>query len=147
MMNDNRLSHDFNPRFAKQKNGMTGLDFKAYQIGLRKHRFTEEFIQKKIRAYQQCNDNLQKIPFEEFSQFKDLDDFEVINCDFSNRYEWTGGMERKETARLTNLTLVDSETIVGQVNFETYSRPVGKAIVTFKKFGQEWKTDNLDLEP
>jgi hypothetical protein len=101
LINDNRLNQDFNPGFVKRKDGMTELDFSGYKDGLRKYKFSEDFIQRKIREYRQCNDNLSKIPFDKFSKFEDLNDFESIDCDFTNRYEWTGGMESKETALTT----------------------------------------------
>jgi hypothetical protein len=145
LINDKRINHDFNPRFVKQKNGMTELDFKGYKGGLRKYQFSEVFIQRKISEYRQCNENLSKIPFEKFSKFEDLDDYESINCDFNNRYEWSGGMEPKENARLSNLTFVNSETIIGQIEFSSYSQPDGNATVTFKRIGKQWMIDDLEL--
>jgi hypothetical protein len=145
LINDNRLNQDFNPGFIKRKDGMTELDFSGYKDGLRKYKFSEDFIQRKILEYRQCNDNLSKIPFDKFSKFEDLNDFESINCDFTNRYEWTGGMESKETALLSNLTFVDDKTILGHVNFTSYARPDGEATVTFKKIGKKWMADNFKL--
>lgn len=146
MIKDQRLSDDFNPQFVEQKNGMTELDFKDYTGGLRKYKFSEDFIQRKIGEFKQCNDNLGKIPFGKFSNFEDLDDFETINCDFNNSYEWTGGMEPKESARLTSLIFVDSQKIIGHIDFTSYSLPDSKATVTFKRMGEEWRIDNLELE-
>ncbi|MBL7873005.1 MAG: hypothetical protein JNM78_15415 [Cyclobacteriaceae bacterium] len=72
---------------------------------------------------------------------KILDDFENINCDFSNRYEWTGGMDPKNSAELSSLTRLNKKRITGVINFDSY----GSALVTFKKIGNEWKIDNLTL--
>lgn len=93
---------DCSPSFVKQSDGMTTLDFNKYREGLRKYKFTEEFIERKIKDYKECVDNLKKIPFEKFSLYTDLADFERIMCDFGNRYEWTGGQESKDNARLAS---------------------------------------------
>ncbi len=142
---DGRLNRDFNPSFVRRDDGVTTLDFENYKGGLRKYKFTEDFIQRKISDYKECEDNLNKISFDKFSQFTDLDDFENIKCDFGNSYEWTGGMESKDKAELVVLKLVDKKTITGLLDFTSYSRPDGKAIVTFKKMKGEWRIDNLTL--
>jgi hypothetical protein len=64
-------------------------------------------------------------------------------CDFGNRYEWTGGQESKDKAELSSLKFVDKKTIIGYVDFTSYSRPDGQALVTFRKFGREWRVDNI----
>ncbi len=138
--------YDFSPRFAEQSDGMTTLDFKKYKDGLRKYKFTEEFIERKINDYKECVDNLKKIPFDKFSKYTDLDDFENIMCDFGNRYEWTGGQESKDKADLSSLKIGDKKTIIGKIDFTSYSRPDGGALVTFKKVGKDWKIDNVKLE-
>jgi hypothetical protein len=134
----------FSPIFVRRKDGMTTLDFTEYQNGLRKYKFTEDFIQRKTNEYKDCVDNLNKIPFEKFSELKDLGEFEEINCDFSNRYEWTGGQESKDKAELSSLKFVDKKTIIGYVDFTSYSRPDGQALVTFRKSGSEWRIDNIN---
>jgi hypothetical protein len=133
----------FSPIFVRHANGMTTLNFNAYNNGLRKHKFTEEFIQRKTSEYKECQDNLNKIPFEEFSKLKDLDEFERISCDFGNRYEWTGGMESKHKAELASLKFVDKKTIMGYVDFTSFGRPDGRVLVTFKKFRREWRVDDI----
>jgi len=146
LIKTNKLNIDFNPSFARQDDGMTTLDFKKYKDGLKKYKFTESFIKRKIGDYKECVDNLKKIPFDKFSKYSDLDDFENIMCDFSNRYEWTGGQEPKDKAELTNLELVDSNTIVGQVRFTSYGNLDGTAArVTFKKSKKDWRVDNIEL--
>lgn len=146
LIKSDRLNHDFNPAFVRQANGMTTLDFKKYKDGLKKYKFTEHFIQRKIDEYKDCLENLKKVPFEKFSQYTDLDEFEKIMCDFSNRYEWTGGQEPKDKAELKNLTPVDSKTILVQVNFTSYGNQDGTAKVTFKKMKKDWRVDNIELE-
>jgi hypothetical protein len=134
----------FSPIFVRRKDGMTTLDFKEYQNGLRKYKFTEDFIQRRTNEYKDCVDNLNKIPFEKFSELKDLGEFEEISCDFGNRYEWTGGQESKDKAELSSLKFVDKRTIIGYVDFISYSKPDGQAQVTFRKFGSEWRIDNIN---
>jgi hypothetical protein len=92
-----------------------------------------------------CLENLKKVPFDKFSQYTDLDDFEKIMCDFSNRYEWTGGQDPKDKAELKNLTPVDSKTILVQVNFTSYGKQDGTAKVTFKKMKKDWRVDNIEI--
>jgi hypothetical protein len=125
---------------------MTTLDFTRYRDGLRKYGFSELFIQRRIDWYEGCLRYLNKILYDKISQLKDLDEFESINCDLSNRYEWTGGMEPKDTAELSSLKLMDKKTIIGHVNFTSYSKPNGTAIVTLKKIRRQWQVDNLVLE-
>lgn len=146
IIRDHKLNKDFNPSFVKKDDGMTTLDFTKYKDGLRRYKFTEDFIQRKISDYKSCIDNLNKIPFDKFSQFTDLDDFVNINCDFGNTYEWTGGMEPKDTAELTSLKLIDETTIVAQLDFVSYGSPDGSATVTLTIHKKEWLIDNLRLE-
>jgi hypothetical protein len=136
----------FSPIFIKREDGFTTLDFTQYSDRLRKYRFTEDFIQRKVSEYKGCVDTLNKIPFDEFSKLKDLDEFERINCDFGNRYEWTGGQEMKDKAELINLKRVGSKAIVGQVSFFSYNSSDGTAKVTFKKLSNAWCIDNIKLE-
>ena len=145
MIKTNKLD-EFNPSFVKQSDGMTTLDFKKYRDGLRRHKFTDHFIERKINDYKACVDNLKNIPFDKFSQYTDLDDFENIMCDFGNRYEWTGGQEPKDKANLSSLKVVDKKTIIGKIDFTSYSRPDGAAFVTFRRVGKDWMIDNLKLE-
>ena len=146
MIKEERVNPEFNPLFVRRADGMTTLDFTKYKAQLIKYKFTEDFIQRKISGYNQCLENLHKMPFDKFSQLNDLDEFENINCDFSNRYEWIGGMEPKDKAELTSLKLINKKTIAGYVNFISNLKPDGSAMVLFKKFGREWKIDNLELE-
>lgn len=145
MIKTNKLD-DFNPAFVKRSDGMTTLDFKKYRDGLKRHKFTDDFIERKIKEYKLCVDNLGNIPFEKFSQYTDLDDFENIMCDFGNRYEWTGGQEPKEKANLSILKVVDKKTVIGKIDFTSYSQLDGSAFVTFKRVGKDWIIDNLELK-
>lgn len=142
----NRLSTDFYPTFIKSRNGMTTLDFTNYRKGLRKFRFAETFIERKVDGFKACVENLEKLPFERFSGYTDLDDFESMMCDFNNRYEWTGGQEPKDSAELISVDAVTSDTVVGQVSFTSSGRQDGTAIVTFKKAKNNWTVDNIELQ-
>jgi hypothetical protein len=130
---------------------MTTLDFKKYKDGLRRYKFTEDFIERKILDFKECVDNLNKIPFDKFTQFEDLDDFENIKCDFSNRYEWTGGQDPIDNAELTKLKTIGKGTIFGIVDFYFY--PEGQktkwhtqAKVTLKRKSKEWEIESLIIE-
>ncbi|MBL7873006.1 MAG: hypothetical protein JNM78_15420 [Cyclobacteriaceae bacterium] len=67
-----KLNADFNPKFVKRNDGMTTLNFDNYKNGLMRFKFSDDFIQTKINDYQQCVDNLAKIPFDKFSKFEDF---------------------------------------------------------------------------
>lgn len=146
VIKNNKLDSAFRPVFIKQDNGYTTLDFTQYSNGLRKYGFTKNLIQRKVNEYKSCVDNLNKIPFNNFANLKDLDEFERIDCDFGNRYEWTGGQDPKDKAELINFKTVGSKTIVGQVSFTSDDKPDGTAKVTFKKVKKEWRVDNIELE-
>ncbi len=144
MIKEKRLNKDFNPSFVRLDNGMTTLDFKNYKGGLRRYKFSDDFIERKVNDYKPCVDNLRTVPYDSFVKFE-LDEHEQLKCDFSNTHEWTGGMEPVDKADLSNLELVDKKTIIGHVDFTSYSQPDGKAIVSFKKIKGEWRVDNLIL--
>lgn len=146
MIKGGRLNSDFNPEFVRRSDGFTTLDFTQYRDGLRKFGFSELFIQRRIDWYEGCLRYLNKILYDKISQLKDLDEFESINCDLSNRYEWTGGMEPKDSAQLWSLKLMDKKTIIGNVIFTSYAKSNGRAIVTLKKIQKQWQVDNLVLE-
>ncbi len=97
-----------------------------------------------MNDYKACVDNLRTVPYDSFVKFE-LDEHEQLKCDFSNTYEWTGGMEPVDKAGLSRLELVDKKTIIGNVDFTSNSQPAGKAIVTFKRLNGEWSVSNLIL--
>ena len=139
---DHRIATEFNPKFVRRDDGMTTLDFSNYKDALEKYNFSNSFIKRKISDYKNCLDSLDRIPFDKFASYQDLDDFERIGCDFDNRYEWTGGMEPKDEARLSSLRRVDKRTIVGRFSFV----PDGEALGTFKKIKGKWQIKNLTLK-
>lgn len=144
MIKEKKLHTDFNPTFVRLDNGMTTLDFENYKDGLRRHKFSDDFVERKVNEYKACVDNLKTVQYDSLVKYE-LDELELLKCDFSNTYEWTGGMEPIEKAELSSLDLVDNKTLIGQVDFTSYSHPAGKAIVTFKKIKREWRIDNLKL--
>lgn len=142
LIRDKKLNDDFNPSFVRKNDGMTALDFTNYRNGLKRFKFTDDFIQTKINDYQQCVDNLANVPFEKFKEFQDLDDFEGISCDFRNTYEWIGSMEPIYSAELSYLSRVNKKKILGVIKFNSST----SALLTFKKIGDEWKIDNLTID-
>lgn len=144
MIKNDRLDIDFNPGFVKKEDGMTTLDFSRYEQGLRKFKFTEDFIKKKIYDFKTCFDNLASVPFDEFIKYE-LDEHEKLRCDFSSYYEWTGGQEPVDKIELSRLSFVDKETALGEIDFITNSKTNGQAIVLFKKIDQEWNVHGLIL--
>lgn len=144
LIKEKRLYKDFNPSFVRLEDGMTTLDFRNYKGGLKRYKFTEEFIERKMNNYKACVDNLRTVPYDSFVKFE-LDEHEQLKCGFSNTYEWTGGMEPVDAAGLSSLERVDKKTIIANVDFTSNSQPAGKAIVTFKRLKGEWSVSNLIL--
>jgi hypothetical protein len=136
----------FEPIFEKKDDGMTTLGFKEYKDNLRKYLFTESFIRKKVSSYQACTDNLKKIPFDTLITFNSLDKLENIQCDFMNRYEWTGGQEPKELAILHRMNQISRQTIIAHIALITDRKPSGNVIVTLTKTKQLWEISDLTVE-
>ncbi|HEX8038261.1 MAG TPA: hypothetical protein VF490_03900 [Chryseosolibacter sp.] len=143
LIKEGKLNRRFNPGFLELENGMTTLDFRRYKDALRKFKFSEDFIRRKINSYRECVDNLSEIRFDRFTQLPDVDDLGRIHCDFQNRYEWTGGMEPKDKAELTHLKFVDGDTILGTVSFTSHSSPDGHATVIFRRSEKGWTINDL----
>lgn len=144
MIKGKRLNKDFNPSFVRLDNGMTTLNFKNYKDGLKKYKFSDAFVERKVNEYKTCVDNLRTVPYDTFVKLE-LDGHEQLKCDFSNTYEWTGGMEPVDKAELSSLEFIDKKTIIGHVDFTSYSVRDGKAKATFKRIKGEWSIDNLTL--
>lgn len=147
-----RLHQDFNPVFVRKKNGMTTLNFKNYRRGLSKFNFSEEFIGKKINEYNTCVTNLEKTPYETFTQYQDLDDYEAIDCAFSNGYEWFGGdMEPAGSVDVLRLVNMTDGRVVAMVQFYDtsyglYAIPAGQARATFRKKNKGWMIVDLEFQ-
>jgi hypothetical protein len=85
---------EFQPKFSKNKESMTSLNFSQYVNNLKKYKLTDSLICIEKRSYQDCIYNLEKIKFSDFDKkYNDLDDLERINCDWGNYYRWIGGQE------------------------------------------------------
>jgi hypothetical protein len=148
-----KVNKHFNPNFIRRKDGMTTLNFTKYQDGLRKHHFTNSFIDRKVKEYGLCVDNLNKIKYETFLKFEGLDQFEEINCAFTNAYEWTSDMEPHDGAELISLTAVNKNTMMGTICFYKMNKDGLKYLwdykqgkVTFVRQGKGWKIDDLKIE-
>lgn len=143
-----KLNKEFNPIFIKDANGMTTLDFAKYRAGLRKFDFTEDFIKRKVNGYKPCLDHLKTISFDAFMKFE-LDELEQIKCDFSNTYEWSGGMEPIDGAELVTLAKIDKHTMKSTIRFydTTTDKKVkhysGSATVTLINSKTGWMINDL----
>jgi hypothetical protein len=153
LIKSNKVHQDFSPNFIQRSDGMTALDFTKYRDGLKKHDFTDSFIERKINDYRQCVDNLGEIKYETFLKFEELDQFEEIKCAFNNVYEWTSDMEPHEGAELTSVKAINKKTITGIVKFFNVNVNGQKifwdykqAIVTFLRQGKGWKINDLKVE-
>ena len=140
-----QLNQKFNPTFVRLKNGMTRLDFSNYKNGLRKHKFTENFIERKVSAYKPCVDNLRTTPFDSLIKFE-LDELENIKCDFSNTYEWGAGMDPIEGAEVVKLNKLTNDKIEALIRFKSVDGEkdfiVGATTFTLIKSKVEWRIDD-----
>jgi hypothetical protein len=148
MINNHRLGRDFNPSFVRQENGMTTLDFKNYKDGLKRHKFTDDFIERKVNDYKPCLDNLKTISYDSFIKYE-LDEHEQIKCDFSNTYEWSGGMDPIAGADLMKLHKLSKDKIEAIIRFydkgpdgtKQYDR--GTRIFTMTKNRSHWEISDF----
>ncbi|MEQ1588494.1 MAG: hypothetical protein ABL895_21590 [Cyclobacteriaceae bacterium] len=146
------LNREFNPSFVKSEDGMTTLSFENYRNGLRKHKFSKAFIERKVAEYNPCLDNLRTVPYDRFITYE-LDEHEQLKCDFSNTYEWSGGMDPIEGAEVSELRIVNKHTVVAIVLLGFYNKPsggklsiLGNARTIFKRKGNGWEIEDLILE-
>ena len=116
MIINHRLNEDFNPSFERRDDGMTTLNFKNYRAGLSKYKFSDDFIERKINEYKPCVNNLKTIPYDTYITFE-LDEHEQIKCDFSNTYEWSGGMDPIDGAELVRLNQLKGDKIDAVIKF------------------------------
>ncbi len=148
MIKRNRLDKEFNPIFIMTKDGMTALDFTNYKAGLRKHDFSDDFIDKRITNFKPCLDNLKHIPYDRVAKFENLDQFEEINCAFANVHEWTKSMDSLDGAELVTLNKVDKHTIEATIKFynktpKGINNYWGSVSLTLKKFKESWMIIDL----
>lgn len=137
----------FNPQFVRTPDGMTTLDFSTYRKGLKRHNFTEELIEKRIKNFDKCVDNLRSIAYEDYLKFRDLDQFEEISCDFSNQYEFVGGMEWINGGDLTNIEWIDEMTAKATISIYSIlhdkKNPHGDRTITLTKEKGKWKISDI----
>jgi hypothetical protein len=140
---------NFNPQFVKTTDGMTGLDFTSYRDGLKNNFVTEELVNNLVNNFQACQESLKSIPFERFKSFTDLDQFESISCDFSNRYEFTGGMEPIDVATLTRIRKLNRKMVQVTMTLFNFSdgkkRVHGQKKMTLQRHKKNvyWKISNI----
>jgi len=150
LIKTDKLRDEFNPSFIRASNGMTTLSFTKYKEGLKTHFFVDSLIEKKIKDYEPCLNNLKKIPYSTFTKFEDLDQFEDIKCDFFNVYEWCGGQEPIDGASLKRLKIIKKDLIKSSIEFFQKNREgnnfyFGNAELTFIKTEKGWKICTFKL--
>ena len=142
---------EFNPSFEPDSLGYATLYLKKYTKNLYDHNFTDALVQRVIERYNPCLENLKHIKYDSLMAFEDLGQYEEINCDFGNVYDWTGGQEMIDGIRILNVKMHDDKSCVVQVRFynvinnkisylsESYSTQVH----CIKEY-DTWKIDNVD---
>ena len=145
-----RKTNEYQPIFIADNNGMTTLDFSEYFENLRKLSFTESFIETERKQYQECLDHLKKIEFKIFnSEFDDLDEFENIKCDFSNRLKWTGGQEIVDGFEIKEVSFINQdyssvEGVFFFLNSDKTKSYIGKRKILLRKTNEVWKIDRIE---
>ena len=141
---------EFQPTFVETKNGMTTLNFTEYFNNLAKYEFSDSLIIKERVSYQQCIDELGKVKYSDFeTNFTDLDDFENIECGFSNYYRWTGGQEPIDGIRIKTLRFNDSDSATVIIEYYDHNSEDnkqhywGRNMVSLIKTKDIWKIDNI----
>ncbi|MBC7390463.1 MAG: hypothetical protein H7329_14705 [Opitutaceae bacterium] len=142
---------EFQPVFVESKTGMTTLDFTKYFYNLTKHGFLDSLIIKEKLSYQHCLDELRKVKYHDFkTNFTDLDDFETVQCDFSNFYRWTGGQEPIDGIKIKSVTLIN--TYSAKVLIQYFDKNLeknknfywGNNLVTLTKVEHSWKIESIN---
>jgi len=133
--------------FMRAEDGMTTLDFSKYTAGLIKFDFSDDFIKGRINNFKPCLDHLKTIPYDSLITFE-LDELEQIKCDFSNTYEWSGGMEPVGGAELVTLNKVDKRTIESMIRFynktnDGVKQYSGSATLTLINSKSGWMINDL----
>jgi hypothetical protein len=145
LIRDGELNQKFNPTFVRLKNGMTTLDFSNYKVGLRKHKFTKNFIERKVSEYKPCVDNLRTVQFDSLNKFE-LDELENIKCDFSNTYEWGAGMDPIDGAEVVGFNKLGNDKIEAIIRFRSIDGEkdfiVGTNTFTLIRVKTDWKVDD-----
>lgn len=145
LIENDRLD-EFNPAFVRNAAGMTTLNFDAYERELKKHSFEDSFIKKKIAEYGLCVSNLNKIPYDTFLiKHKDLDEFESIECAFSNVFEWTSGMEPYRVLIIRRTDLISETLARVEVEFSIRENEPGgaAAVISLVRKKNKWLISNI----
>lgn len=107
-----RRYKEYQPDFCEDSNGMTKLDYSLYIRNLKQLFFSDSFIIDEVKSYNLCIQNLSKISYTDFIKIKGLDEFEKINCDYSNQYRFIGGQELYNNFKINNITIINKKAIV-----------------------------------
>ena len=103
---------EFNPEFVVSQDSMTDLNMTKYLKNLEKNRFSNNLIDRTRNEFQPCIQNLEKTHFNDFQNFDGLDDYEAINCAFSNVYRWLWNMEAPDDVEIIDTKRIDSNQIL-----------------------------------
>lgn len=144
---ENKRMDRLYPSFTKTSDGMTTLDFTTYRRELLKHSFDSVFVEESVKGYDICSTNLKKIPYETFLTLQDLDDFESIECAFSNKYEWIPGMEPFAGFKVLQPYFVNNSSATIKVVFidAGEKEPKSSAIISVINDGNRWLINKIEF--
>ena len=106
------------PKFIESVKGMTTLGIHTYYDFLKTKPLSDEFIRNDLKKYEACIKQLEQIEYSKFkNDWKDLDQFEMINCDFNNTHKWLGGQEAYSKFKIASVFIEESDKAVVQCIF------------------------------
>ncbi len=98
-----KTDRDFQPYFKEDSAGNTTLHLETYLSNLRAHGFSDSLLTAEKESYNYCLTHLSNIPYNQRdSLLIDLDQYEEIQCDFSNYYRWSGEQEPMDGFRINS---------------------------------------------
>ena len=138
--------NEINPEFIETSKGQTTLNFDNYFDKLIQLKFSDSLIYKETQTYSNCIKELKKIKYSDFNRtYLDLDDFEKINCDFSNYYRFIGGQEPIEGFKIKSIHFNNPfYTIVNIELYDLNSEYLGSKIISLIKLNDNWLIENIN---
>lgn len=113
-------TNEIQPKFVKDSNGMTTLDMSKYINSLRERKFSENLINKTTNSFKKCLDNLDKTDYDTLQSNFELSDYEDIDCDFFNFYQWTSDMEPHDGADVINFSQYNNNIVLKMSLYNIY---------------------------
>ena len=146
-----RNTSSFQPIFVADSNGLSTLDFAQMDANLAAVGFHKNYIPNLKRDFEPCLANLNSIPFDSLKLFEDLDDFDDINCAFSNLYQWTGDTEPHDGVEVGEVTKNGDSIAVAECRIFNVGENMRLywehkyLVIKLKEADEDWKISNIEI--